>query len=391
MALLRKNDVEALPPRSIYQLLAQANTPASFERHAALRRLAWLNQLKVLSSTDQRDFAEVLWRDRDDTGFPINTPFQKFGFLRLPAPPEIDPNALLKTAFLAGSAFQEVDTEQGVSLDIDGPMTAMHSDLTTLKTVPFEWNPDDVHLIMQRLQRWWPSMKNVWKITPSAWRNHEDATLLLDVLRTVLLPKAGEHADEVKVFIQQVHDHCQEIGMPLAPGSASLQPQEEFNDLVEALMSGDVVRVRQATIRVVPLLQEALTQGDIQRNSHLWELRTVLIAHAIHRFPPALTVTLEAVAHLLAHGLTLEADEQKWLLITLEVLAQETDVRSAGLSSPSREGEHSSLRIAASRLAAALYKMPHLQSHPILVHWAQIGQTDSIPRVRQPWQEHIEK
>ncbi|MEF2279429.1 SIR2 family protein [Deinococcus sp. YIM 134068] len=378
-------DLAPLPADVPQRLLAQAGATSSFERHTALVRLAALFRLGFLNPEHQQAFAQTLWRDRDDQGLPRDTPFYRFAFLKLPHPPGVEPDTLLKARYLEGGAFQPVaEDAQEVNLGKADPQARMRNDLISLREAPLPWTPEDIRRLLDRLQAWWPGMIRAWELLPEDWVDRGAATPLLDVLREVLLPHAGTHREAVGAFIHEVAQYFQTHGFAVSPGGTTLNDQEAARALVDGLIGAAPGVLREVTQRAARTLLAA-SQDNEALNEDLRELRGALLARVIYRASPNLDAPLRAVAHLIKQGMILEPGELRQVLLSLFHLAYETAPRPETGPTNEQRSERADLRAAASALAAALYQQAQDEPPPTLVTWAEIGRSDSLPEVREPW------
>ena len=153
----------------INSLLQKAGSNDSEKRKRAIRRIAELYKLNLLNENQVKEFSEALWSQTDEsTGFPKNTDFYKFAFLKsLPHPNKIDFVSLFKD-YISKEKFpiQKTKAEKGISIT-DGDIPFCHELIGATKRPlsdkGIDWSEKEAVDIFYRLLEWWDADKEFTK------------------------------------------------------------------------------------------------------------------------------------------------------------------------------------------------------------------------------------
>ncbi|GAH80480.1 unnamed protein product, partial [marine sediment metagenome] len=126
-------------------------------------------KLNLLNENQVKEFSKALWSQTDkSTGFPKNTDFYKFAFLKsLPHPNNIDPVSLFKD-YIAKEKFpiQKTKAEKGISIT-EGDIPFCYELIGATKSPFFDkgidWSEQEAIDIFHRLLEWWDSDKEFTK------------------------------------------------------------------------------------------------------------------------------------------------------------------------------------------------------------------------------------
>ena len=129
------------------------------EDKAILYRLIILYQCGSLTKKQQKQLADILWKERDATGFPSKTVFSRFAFLSFPHPKEVDPQALLKEYFRE-QALPVMG--RGGQISFYGGHIPIFNDIkgTTNPNISFEWDEYTLNAICGQLINLWDTDKS---------------------------------------------------------------------------------------------------------------------------------------------------------------------------------------------------------------------------------------
>ena len=153
----------------INSLLEKADSNDSEKRKRAIHRIAELHKLNGLNENQIKEFSEALWSQTDEsTGFPKNTDFYKFAFLKsLPHPNNINSISLFKD-YIAQEKFpiQKTKAEKGISItggDIPFCYELIGATKRPLSDNGIDWSEQEAVDIFYRLLEWWDADKEFVK------------------------------------------------------------------------------------------------------------------------------------------------------------------------------------------------------------------------------------
>ena len=151
---LRARDVPPIPCKNVELLLHAASDVASDVRESALWSLQVLHYFELLNDHQSQEYAELLWSETDDNGFPVKPKQSPFIFLELPHPPNVDVVGLFKE-YVRRTAFPEQGSKSGVALHSTWEI-GLVADLVA-SSARIEWNDEEIGDIVDRLVSWWNS------------------------------------------------------------------------------------------------------------------------------------------------------------------------------------------------------------------------------------------
>ena len=126
---------------------------------AILYRLLFLYQCGALSDKQQDDLSNILWQERDSTGFPSRTICSRYAFLSLPHPKEIVPQTLLRNYFRTESLPV---MGKGSPISLYGGHVPVFNDIigTTYTDISFDWDESTLNTICEGLISLWDTDKD---------------------------------------------------------------------------------------------------------------------------------------------------------------------------------------------------------------------------------------
>ena len=179
---------------------------------------------------DQTDkFAEALWNNLDDFGFPTETDSYKFAFLReMPYPPNIEPLSLFKN-YVQSKQFPVQKTREDQSVPFTRGDIQLCDEIVRASE-RIEWSEDDVNSILDRLVEWWDADKEYLKADdrPSPFGSIADEfkarfARLVDVLRAVITPDYKPRAkNNRKEKLRRLVDELWRLRNPCASSAERL-------------------------------------------------------------------------------------------------------------------------------------------------------------------------
>lgn len=135
------------------------------ERQTAITRLFVLWKCNLLSLQQTEKFGELLWSKTDnDTGFPIDSDFYYFAYLKLPHPQNINPELLLKKYFEQSKIFVQSQTEEK-SISFHSGKDYLFTNIigTSDPMVNFTWESKELNILLNQLLNWWDADKKYLK------------------------------------------------------------------------------------------------------------------------------------------------------------------------------------------------------------------------------------
>lgn len=131
------------------------------KRKDAITRFIVLFQIGLLSKTAQEKFAKALWESVDNNGFPANTNYYYFAFLKFPYPKTIAPDELLRN-YIQNSEIPIQSNEKGNSISItNGDYSLFHNIIgTTNKNIDYKWQTKEINKLIENIIDWWNADKH---------------------------------------------------------------------------------------------------------------------------------------------------------------------------------------------------------------------------------------
>jgi hypothetical protein len=136
-------------------------------RKIAISRLIVLWNCGLLNKTQQNKFAKVLWKSVDKNGFPIDTNYYYFAFIKFPHPNDVNPAELLRSYIKNTKLPIEGKKEKGSGIGMSkGDYPLFHNILgTSNDKIDFQWNKEDINELVANIIEWWNSDKEYLKQT----------------------------------------------------------------------------------------------------------------------------------------------------------------------------------------------------------------------------------
>ena len=121
-------------------------------------RLVILYQCGALSGKQQKQLTNILWKERDTTGFPSGTVFSRFAFLSFPHPKEVDPQAMLRDYF-RNQVLPVMG--RGGQISFYGGRIPIFNDIrgTTNPDISFKWDDYTLNVICEQVLNLWDTDK----------------------------------------------------------------------------------------------------------------------------------------------------------------------------------------------------------------------------------------
>ena len=152
----RNPNLASIDSAKVTALIHTASEGTSDTKEWALRSLMVLYTIGLLNDHQSRSFADVLWTETDETGFPCRLEQNRFLFLEMPSPPTIDLVLLFKR-YVASATFPEQRVKAGVSLHTTWEIGLVADIVGAGRRI--QWSESEVNSILSRVVSWWDSDK----------------------------------------------------------------------------------------------------------------------------------------------------------------------------------------------------------------------------------------
>ena len=184
--------------------LLQSLGKSNNEDKVLLYRLIMLYQCGALTKKQQKQLADVLWEERDNTGFPSRTVFSRFAFLSFPHPKDVDPHALLREYFKT-QALPVMG--RGGQISFYGGRIPIFNDIkgTTNPDISFDWDEDTLNIICSQLINLWDTDKSRLSEEEMGWgfSVKEELQKRLDDIETIVSTVMAPHIQMLSVDNQE--------------------------------------------------------------------------------------------------------------------------------------------------------------------------------------------
>ncbi len=135
-------------------------------KEIALTSLDVLHRLNLLTNAQEQEFGTALWSSVGNDGFPINTNFYKFYFLKLPHPQHINPQELLRNYIERFELpIQANNKTNGISITRGRLPLFYEIRGTTYNSISYTWQAKDINSLAKKIIDWWNADKEYLKDT----------------------------------------------------------------------------------------------------------------------------------------------------------------------------------------------------------------------------------
>lgn len=119
-----------------------------------------LHRLNLLTDIQEQEFGAALWSSRGNDGFPINTNFYKFYFLKLPHPQHINPQELLRN-YIERSELPIQNNGKTYGISLTGGKLPLFNIIigTTYNSISYTWQAKDINSLAKKIIDWWNADK----------------------------------------------------------------------------------------------------------------------------------------------------------------------------------------------------------------------------------------
>lgn len=150
-----KLNINSLKINSLIEELSNSGNSKS-ERYTIIHRLVLLWKNGLLTQSQIEKFAKNLWKNKDSNGFPINTNFYYFAFLKLPHPKGINPKTILKK-YINKVALPIQATKGDESISFYNGDIAFFSNIigTAYPDFQYLWEEEELNKLLREIINWW--------------------------------------------------------------------------------------------------------------------------------------------------------------------------------------------------------------------------------------------
>jgi hypothetical protein len=140
-------------------------------RKIAISRLILLWKCGLLNKTQQNEFAMAIWKNVDKNGFPTNTNYYYFTFLKFPHPNDVNPKELLRNYIKNTPLPIEGSKEKGNNISVlRGDYPLFRNILgASSNEFEFQWNKEDINKLVSNIIEWWNSDKEYLRQTENCF------------------------------------------------------------------------------------------------------------------------------------------------------------------------------------------------------------------------------
>ncbi len=382
--------------KQVEGLLCLAASGVPHRRKWGLSSLITIYLLGIFPVAHDTDFADILWAQTDETGFPANTGFSRDTVLNLPHPGNVTPKKLFKkyvdqNGFLVhgGKAVQQYPMTGG-NLPICEEICRAYD-----KGV---FDKDEIVKIFQRLVEWWDADKDLLDSekpgdVENIIRNEFKLRFanLVNVLVYVVAPSfttqtETKELDSARRILGEISKYS--IGTLLVK-AAFLHLFSDLKDDLIASITHSLVSLEREVVKdaldAIYILVKS--QPDTCSDVH-GLLATNLGLFIMWRHQAGLYYALNTASTLIEQSSSLlSQDFEKHVKCGLEQLATETDLQKG--NEQIHITEKLELRQQAARLAFAFYKYykDHSVSIPTEIEmWRTICESpDEFSEIRNQW------
>jgi hypothetical protein len=209
--VFEKNKIDAIKiDNSIKMALAD-----DYKREKHLFRLVVLWRYNLLSDLQIQKFIEVLWKFRNNNGFPKGTEniFYYSAFLWFPHPDDLDTKELLQSYFLKTDfQVQEVSKENGVIMTHGKNIFAGNLIGTFNMNSNYVWSSSDLGNLCEKIINWWDLDKHYLK--DAAYLRDEFQSRfnnMLNIFACVFQPNISsfdsKHSIRIEKLLSELNDY----------------------------------------------------------------------------------------------------------------------------------------------------------------------------------------
>jgi hypothetical protein len=385
-------------------LLRRAASEDGDARRRALDRLIDLFFADLMTTTQRQRFGELLWSQKATTGLPDLPHHACFGFLHLPAPPDVDVHRTIKQ-YLLGLPVPTFVTRDaagkitGVQMgrryhwirevsDASKPIIYLRGEANGA----LQWTPDESRKLYAKARAWWASDKDGIAVkdfgaSPVLEALADIGSFLSRAVIPTLQP-IDPACDELVAWLAEIRGlgAFPSVALPYVLGIRPNQAEDVTNTLAADLGAN----VRHAVAAAADAVRHWIYIADAGRApTPPPQLLAALIDRVVFRCKPDIASCLKTLAYLIFERPQAISPQQGSLLATSLMAWHEATIlhMSSEQTAEFQENERPELRRRVGALAGALHIWftkfnPSLPQPPGLDLWEKSCASDPLPEVR---------
>jgi len=386
----------------INDLLLKAGSLNTEERKRSVLRLVKLYELNLLDAEQVKNYSTVLWDQIDESsGFPKETDFYKFAFLKLPHPEKIDPVSLFKI-FVLKEPFPIQGSKTGQGIPITRGNIQISREILDSTETGINWSQEETIQILNRLTEWWDADKHFLKKdrTPDLFGSIPDEFRarfrhLVSILAHVVAPRLSINTDtNTKATVSRLLRELDEYGIPSLQAHAAFLnifpdvKSQFYLKIQDYISSADHSKIVDALEAALVILYSRYTSSDSKN-----EINDTLnsVSQQIKwRREIGLTSSLNVISNIVKKTPQyLNESLLSDVLIGLKYLHDESDPGYTQVDTDI--ADRLTYRKLAARLAYMLFK--HFSGNgenipKVIVDWKAIcSSTNEFAEIRNEWME----
>ena len=395
----------SLHPSKIEQLLQKVLATEADTRDTrewASLTLAKLYKWSFLTCEQKIQFGKALWSLTDNDDWPDSTPFQKWHFLELPHPDDINPRALFSQHLKQASLPNDVDPSTS---KLGGRAESLFVDIQYVSNL-LVWTDDEVRFILKQSIRWWNDNQDksdrLDDGDPSGFGANDFKVAVLDLIMALTsvfrCQLQQRHHVNPEVGLEQLIEDFVNLGLPilsLRVACLDLFPddREHILESIEAgLASTDMSNLRQALDAVSVLVERAESSKNSDERADALRLLCVVGEILFWRRNPGLSYAISTVARIIGlYSWTLNQELERLVLGALKCLIDESSLSLNGIPVTADSSLATSLdiRYRCAQLAYTMFRNYVDRDVPVpsvVASWRSICHTDTeFIEVRNEW------
>ncbi len=249
--------------------LLELSSHSDIKRKVAIIRLVSLHQCNLLTKKQTKIFGENLWNKiNKSTGFPEGDYYYYFVYIKLPHPPQINPEQILKEYFKQ-SPYPIESKDNRISIT-RGDIELFHNIIGTSNTeIDFIWTEEDLNYLIRNVVEWWNSDKQYLKrAEPHFGGSISDEFRnrfrnMIQIFSYVIFPNIKLVNKDNAYKIESLLEELEEYGMPELEARVSFfelfskKQKDIISKIQAAIYSKSLSTILDATNAIVTLLEQS--------------------------------------------------------------------------------------------------------------------------------------
>ncbi|MXZ43037.1 MAG: SIR2 family protein [Caldilineaceae bacterium SB0666_bin_21] len=392
----------SLSPSTIVQLIQHVSSTDADAREWASLTLARLHEWSFLTCEQEAQFGEALWSQVDDAGWPDSTLFQKWQFLSLPCPDDIDSRALFGM-HLEQASFPG-DTDPGTS-KLGDQAESLFVDIQHASSL-IAWTDDEVRFILEQSIRWWDDNQiksdRLNEGDPLGFGANDFKVAVVDLINALTCVFQYQLRQERYVnseaSLEPLIESLVNLGLPALPLRVACldlfsdSREHILKSIKTGLASTDMSCLRDALDAVSVLVERAESSNKDDKRADALSLFCVVGEILYWRRNPGLPDAISTIARVISlYSWVLSPKLEHLVLGGLQYLIDESCLSSNSNFTTAESNLAISLdvRCRCARLAYAMftnYLNDNVPVPPVIVSWRSICQSETeFIEVRNEW------